>query len=393
MFTHIRKPFPANAANSKRAGWSPLHNTHTAKPTLATEAAEHVANNVGEPLPSATRNYFEPRFGFDFSQVRIHADEEAATASRAVKAEAYTIGRHVVFGDQRYQPNTREGQLLLAHELTHVVQQRSGAQRLQRRLDDAPAQAGGRKSESSATERLLAVIADIEKVRADAQRGTANEASDAGGGQDGEASQLADFLARLRSVAAGADEKQKLAVLSAFSRDGIQRAEAQISNEGVTVREHGSERLAAKSLSVSSPRDSQEIEAERVAAAVMRGADAAVTQSTSEAVINRQAPQLAAAGFGILAFEAESTPATSWNPPGWVFLGVATVVAAVLIGTSVLMASAQAETLSAAEEEAIRAKQAGEPYDQATYNRARKKQIKNEKYEGERNKNKQRGGG
>jgi len=74
----------------------------------------------------------EPRFGHDFSQVRVHADGEAANAARAVQARAYTIGRDIVFGDRQYQPTTRDGKRLLAHELTHVVQQRYGAPRIQR---------------------------------------------------------------------------------------------------------------------------------------------------------------------------------------------------------------------------------------------------------------------
>jgi hypothetical protein len=65
----------------------------------------------------------EPRFGHDFSKVRVHADAEAAASARAVNALAYTVGNHVVFAAGRYGPGTVEGHSLLAHELTHVLQQ------------------------------------------------------------------------------------------------------------------------------------------------------------------------------------------------------------------------------------------------------------------------------
>lgn len=78
----------------------------------------------GQSLDSETRAFMEPRFGHDFSQVRIHTDEQAAESARAVNALAYTVGSDVVFGQGQYAPETQEGQGLLAHELTHVVQQR-----------------------------------------------------------------------------------------------------------------------------------------------------------------------------------------------------------------------------------------------------------------------------
>jgi len=78
----------------------------------------------GRPLDSATRAFFEPRFGTDFSHVRVHTDSHAAASARSVNALAYTVGHDVVFGAGQYAPQTSEGRHLLAHELTHVVQQR-----------------------------------------------------------------------------------------------------------------------------------------------------------------------------------------------------------------------------------------------------------------------------
>lgn len=77
----------------------------------------------GQALPPAERRYFEPRFATSFADVRVHADERADRLTRAMSAEAFTLGRHVVFRNGRYAPGTTEGRRLMAHELTHVVQQ------------------------------------------------------------------------------------------------------------------------------------------------------------------------------------------------------------------------------------------------------------------------------
>ena len=81
----------------------------------------------GEPLPEQVRGFFEPRFGFDFSRVRVHHDGEAATAAARLGAQAFTTGADIGFAEGQYAPATETGRSLLAHELTHVVQQgRSG---------------------------------------------------------------------------------------------------------------------------------------------------------------------------------------------------------------------------------------------------------------------------
>jgi len=82
-----------------------------------------VLSSPGRPLDAGTRAFMEPHFGHDFSQVRVHTDSRTAESVRAVNALAYTVGRDVVFGIGQYTPTTSEGKRLLAHELTHVVQQ------------------------------------------------------------------------------------------------------------------------------------------------------------------------------------------------------------------------------------------------------------------------------
>lgn len=82
-----------------------------------------VVARPGRPLDPDTQRFFASRFGHDFSQVRVHADAQAAASAQAVDAHAYAVGNHVVFGAGRYAPDTAFGQYLLAHELAHTIQQ------------------------------------------------------------------------------------------------------------------------------------------------------------------------------------------------------------------------------------------------------------------------------
>jgi hypothetical protein len=80
----------------------------------------------GQPLPESLRAQFEPRFGQDFSDVRLHTGSDAAEAAQNIGAKAFTVGNDVAFGAAQYSPETGAGKTLLAHELTHVVQQKAG---------------------------------------------------------------------------------------------------------------------------------------------------------------------------------------------------------------------------------------------------------------------------
>lgn len=86
-----------------------------------------VSRAEGRPLDPRTRAFMESRFGHDFSHVRIHTDARASEAARAISAQAYTLGRDVVFRTGQYRPDTESGKKILAHELAHVVQQDGGA--------------------------------------------------------------------------------------------------------------------------------------------------------------------------------------------------------------------------------------------------------------------------
>ncbi|RCJ29428.1 hypothetical protein A6770_22110 [Nostoc minutum NIES-26] len=82
-----------------------------------------VLASPGQPLEASTRAFMESRFGHDFSRVRVHTDAKAAESAHTVNALAYAVGRDVVFGGGQYAPNTSVGVGLIAHELTHVLQQ------------------------------------------------------------------------------------------------------------------------------------------------------------------------------------------------------------------------------------------------------------------------------
>jgi len=109
-----------------------------------------VLRSPGHPLDPATRAFMERRFGHDFGRVRVHSDARAAEAADALNAVAYTGNGDIAFGPGQYEPASTEGRRLLAHELTHVVQQRAGV-----RLKDGVGQAG------DAYERQADAVADL----------------------------------------------------------------------------------------------------------------------------------------------------------------------------------------------------------------------------------------
>jgi hypothetical protein len=99
--------------------------TASAQPAAreAPSIVHEVLRSPGQSLDAATQGFMEARFGRDFSGVRVHADARAVQSAHAVNAAAYTVGRHVVFGAGQFAPHTASGRRLMAHELTHVVQQ------------------------------------------------------------------------------------------------------------------------------------------------------------------------------------------------------------------------------------------------------------------------------
>jgi hypothetical protein len=90
------------------------------------QAIDNATRSGGSPLDSASRVQMESSFGTDFSSVRVHTGSDADASARKLGAHAYTVGEDVVFANGRFDPGSPVGQRTLAHELTHVVQQRSG---------------------------------------------------------------------------------------------------------------------------------------------------------------------------------------------------------------------------------------------------------------------------
>ncbi len=93
------------------------------------ERSLSLAQSSGNPLPAQLRAEFEPKFGVDFSGVRVHTDSRAAQLNRQINAQAFTRGQDIFFNQGAYTPNSSAGKRLIAHELTHTVQQTGGAQR------------------------------------------------------------------------------------------------------------------------------------------------------------------------------------------------------------------------------------------------------------------------
>jgi hypothetical protein len=105
------------------------HAAHHGSQPVGTAVASHIRGlqGGGAPLPQAALDQFEPRFGHDFSTVRVHTGGAAAESARELGAQAYTLGQDIVFAAGRYAPEMPAGQQLLAHELTHTIQQTGGA--------------------------------------------------------------------------------------------------------------------------------------------------------------------------------------------------------------------------------------------------------------------------
>jgi hypothetical protein len=113
-------------------------NGHVNDAAVAPRIVNDALSSPGRPLSPATRAFMEPRFGHDFSHVRVHSDAVAEQSARDVHARAYTVGRDIVFGAGQSALGSTEGQRLLAHELTHVVQQSKATQTLSRKPTSAP---------------------------------------------------------------------------------------------------------------------------------------------------------------------------------------------------------------------------------------------------------------
>jgi Domain of unknown function (DUF4157) len=108
---------------AKKKGLLQRHGNGKSESTTAPPIINEVLRSTGRPLDTSARKFFEPRFGQDFSRVRVHTDARADESARSVNALAYTVGNDIVFQSGQYSPQSATGSRLLAHELTHTIQQ------------------------------------------------------------------------------------------------------------------------------------------------------------------------------------------------------------------------------------------------------------------------------
>jgi hypothetical protein len=141
-------------------GW----NQHAHTPELSTAAqfappiVHEVLRSPGQSLDPKTRSAMELRFGHNFRNVRIHDDARAAESAHVVGALAYTVGTDIVFGSNQFSPNSGSGQRVLAHELTHVIQQESMGPVLSPRLEISSTGSGEHEAERAAANFAAGVV-------------------------------------------------------------------------------------------------------------------------------------------------------------------------------------------------------------------------------------------
>src|SRR2546423_10215790 len=175
-----------------------------------------VGSGGGSPLDRDTRGFMESRLGADFGDVRVHTDGKATESARSVQAYAYTVGNDVVFQSDKYAPDSDSGQRMLAHELTHVVQQRSGP------VDGAPAPGGIKVSHpSDSFEQAAESSADRVMSSAPAAQ-LATAAAPASVQRQGEEEDEVQGMFVQREAEAGEEEEEGAAVQGLF----VQREEA-----------------------------------------------------------------------------------------------------------------------------------------------------------------------
>lgn len=113
----------------KESSGAATHGTHELDSYVGSLASS------GQALPESSRQFFEPRFGHDFSNVRLHTDAVAAKSAQSINALAYTTGNNIVFNSGQYSPDSDSGKKLMAHELTHVIQQGNTEKNIQRKAE------------------------------------------------------------------------------------------------------------------------------------------------------------------------------------------------------------------------------------------------------------------
>ena len=144
--------------------------------TNAPPIVHDVLSSPGQPLDASTRSFMEPRFGTDFSHVRVHTDARAAESAAAVDAVAYAVGSRIVFNTGKYTPTSQSGQRLLAHELTHIVQQGSAP-----RLSEPSFNELGSSTASAVTVKIMRTAVKLQRISCDVGAAPGMSCTDAQG--------------------------------------------------------------------------------------------------------------------------------------------------------------------------------------------------------------------
>jgi hypothetical protein len=168
-----------------------------AEPSAVAPIVHEVLRSPGQALDPATRAFFEPRFGHDFGQVRVHFDQKAAESAQELNALAYTVGKDVVFAQGEFQPWTTRGRQLIAHELAHTLQQgtttsKSGSLRVSSPVDSEE-QAADRMAARVASGRTVSAVAAVTPPALQRQQASTDRAGLSSQPVSGEARLIASF--------------------------------------------------------------------------------------------------------------------------------------------------------------------------------------------------------
>lgn len=176
---------PVPSFTPLQSGLLQRRSTNQIEPDMVPRVVHETLRCPGQPLNAETRTLMESRFDHDFSQVRVHTGTEAAESAQAVNASAYTVGQHIVFGGGHYAPATSAGEQLLAHELTHVLQQeKNGTRDLGGALRLGSSSSAAEQEARQSAARILAGAAA--SPRASAAPGMLQRENGGGGGNGGD---------------------------------------------------------------------------------------------------------------------------------------------------------------------------------------------------------------
>jgi Domain of unknown function (DUF4157) len=285
--------------------------SHGAVGATAPPIVHEVLRSPGQPLDVVTRAFMEPRFGHDFTQVRVHTDARAAASAQAVNALAYTVGNHVVFGAGQYAPGSDEGRRLLAHELTHVMQQHSAPRLIQRQA--APGAATAMSTEAADIDSQIVLVQQaIEQLRE-------REAEDESGEMAAHIRNLMTALSELRRVKASGTSEEQMRIANHF---------AALSQE--TLGATGPAPLLQRwAIGMGASADPLEQEAHAFADYITQDVLHQHQPATAPRPVAAACPRIQRQGGPA---EATITLGVAAGPPGWVALAIVAVGVAVIGG-------------------------------------------------------------